>query len=71
MGRRWNGGNEKLVVKCPPAFANESAEADWWASKEGRAFLKRQPSGAAGKKGCAQVAELRRDICPKPGKSLQ
>lgn len=25
-----------------PVFRNESEEADWWASKEGRAFLKQK-----------------------------
>jgi predicted DNA binding CopG/RHH family protein len=31
----------KLVV---PKFANEQEEAKWWASAEGRTFLKHQPA---------------------------
>jgi len=45
----------------PLTFANETAEADWWASEEGRAFLKRQPPSAAKKqKGSPLVAKLNR-----------
>ncbi len=32
-----------------PKFANESQEGDWWASREGRAFVK-QKAAATGKK---------------------
>lgn len=28
-----------------PKFANEQAEADWWASEAGRGFLTSRPSG--------------------------
>ena len=42
----------------PPEFASESAEADWWASDEGRAFLKQQKVPV--KKGSALVAKLGR-----------
>ena len=28
----------------PPAFKNESEEADWWASREGRAYVKQKPA---------------------------
>ncbi|MBM3727853.1 MAG: hypothetical protein FJW40_20820 [Acidobacteria bacterium] len=31
-----------------PRFASEDAEADWWASAEGRAFLAAQPAKPAG-----------------------
>ncbi len=41
-----------------PEFANESAEADWWASDEGRAFLKQQKPPAKDRKGSALVAKL-------------
>ncbi len=45
-----------------PVFKNESDEADWWASGEGRAFLKRKfaESRSAEKKsgGSALVARL-------------
>ncbi|MGA7234984.1 MAG: hypothetical protein WBY44_04860 [Bryobacteraceae bacterium] len=33
-----------------PKFVNASEEADWWASREGREFVK-QKAAAAGKKG--------------------
>lgn len=33
-----------------PKFVNEALEADWWASPEGREFVK-QKSAATGKKG--------------------
>lgn len=32
-----------------PKFTNESAEADWWASRQGREFVKRNAAVAAGK----------------------
>ena len=32
-----------------PRFVNEAQEADWWASREGREFVK-QKAGGAGKK---------------------
>jgi hypothetical protein len=35
-----------------PQFVNEAQEADWWASREGREFVKRKAIGA-GKKGGA------------------
>jgi predicted DNA binding CopG/RHH family protein len=46
--------SEKLKL---PKFENESAEADWWASEQGRAFLKHQRL-APTKKGSALVAKL-------------
>jgi hypothetical protein len=33
-----------------PKFVNEAKEADWWASREGREFVKQKAAGA-GKKG--------------------
>jgi hypothetical protein len=30
-----------------PKFANEEEEADWWASRHGREFVKRKSAGAA------------------------
>lgn len=42
-----------------PKFANEGAEADWWASAEGRAFL-RQQSPAVKKRGSQLVTEFGR-----------
>lgn len=35
-----------------PKFVNEAQEADWWASREGREFIK-QKSAGTGKKGSA------------------
>ena len=35
-----------------PKFVNEAQEADWWASREGREFVK-QKSAGTGKKGAA------------------
>ena len=32
----------KNKTKALPAFKNESEEADWWASREGRSFLKQR-----------------------------
>lgn len=37
----------------PPKFANTEEEADWWASRQGREFLK-QKSAAPPKKGRAK-----------------
>lgn len=51
--------SKKLNV---PAFVNEMDEANWWASKPGRSFLKQQqppvnsPSAAAGSKLVAKLA---------------
>jgi hypothetical protein len=36
--------------KTTPKFKNEDEEAKWWASLEGRAFLKRQPICTAKKR---------------------
>ena len=50
----------KRVEKLkPPKFQNESAEADWWASDEGRAFLKQQAPPRK-QKGSSLVARLGR-----------
>jgi hypothetical protein len=35
-----------------PKFVNEAQEADWWASREGREFVKQKAAGT-GKKGAA------------------
>jgi predicted DNA binding CopG/RHH family protein len=42
-----------------PQFRDENAEADWWASEEGRAFLK-QRSPVAKKRGSKLVTDLGR-----------
>lgn len=40
-----------------PKFSNEDQEARWWASPQGREFLKRQPMTRKGK-GSALVSKL-------------
>jgi len=43
----------KVMKKKPivmPKFVNEAQEADWWASREGREFVKQKAAGT-GKKG--------------------
>jgi len=42
----------------PPVFATESDEADWWASDEGRAFLRQQKAPANKRTGSALVSKL-------------
>ncbi len=48
-----------------PAFKTESQEADWWASAEGRAFLKKKSkesqTGGVEPAGSSLVARLKRD----------
>lgn len=43
-----------------PRFKNESAEADWWASQEGRAYLKQKSAEGKGvrARGSSLVANL-------------
>lgn len=42
-----------------PKFANEQAEAKWWASIAGREFLKRQAAGGSpGREGSKLVSKL-------------
>ncbi len=47
-----------------PKFANETEEADWWASREGREFVKQNAAGrvrkGAGPKGSRLVGQLNR-----------
>jgi hypothetical protein len=52
---------KKVNISKPPKFANESEEAKWWASRDGRAFLKARSASAPGKpKGSPLVASLNR-----------
>jgi hypothetical protein len=49
-----------------PKFVNEGEEADWWASRQGREFVKRKSAGrlekGSGPKGSRLVSEgLRRE----------
>jgi predicted DNA binding CopG/RHH family protein len=48
----------KRVSPKPPKFADESAEADWWASDEGREFLKKQTVAGKSRKGSELVTKL-------------
>ena len=52
---------KKQLTKMPK-FASEDEEAEWWASAEGREFLKQQPDirTVGKKKGSALVADLNR-----------
>jgi CopG antitoxin of type II toxin-antitoxin system len=52
----------KEAAKRPPKFKNEDEEAKWWASTEGRRFLKSHSANgsARGRKGSALVAKLGR-----------
>jgi predicted DNA binding CopG/RHH family protein len=50
----------KRVNRKPPEFATESAEADWWASDEGREFLNQQRVAGKKRKGSALVTKLTR-----------
>src|ERR1039457_5357032 len=71
-GRRrttWPGGcvGSKAMEKKPmdiPKFANEAEEADWWAGREGREFVKRKSVGPPKKgsvsKGSRLVGQLNR-----------
>lgn len=36
-----------------PKFVNESQEADWWASREGREFVKQKAAGSGAKGGAS------------------
>ncbi len=48
-----------MATHKPPKFVSENAEADWWASEEGRAFLKPQ-SPVTKQGGSSLVAKLGR-----------
>ena len=48
---------KKLKELGPPRFKNESEEADWWASEEGRAWVRQQASTTK-PKGSRLVAKL-------------
>jgi len=55
------GAHRRKPVK-PPAFANEDAEANWWASRQAREFLKRKSAEPQKKvaKGSRLVGQLNR-----------
>jgi predicted DNA binding CopG/RHH family protein len=52
----------KEQVAQPPKFGNEDDEAKWWASPQGRSFLKRQSAAPASKnrQGSSLVSKLNR-----------
>ncbi|HEV2280231.1 MAG TPA: hypothetical protein VGS02_18775 [Acidobacteriaceae bacterium] len=54
--------DELAEVSKPPKFANEDAEAKWWASAKGRRFLKQQSATqtAEPRKGSGLVGKLTR-----------
>ena len=41
-----------------PRFKSESEEADWWASREGREFIKRKAAGSGKKEGKPRGSRL-------------
>ncbi len=47
---------EKRIVM--PKFVNESREADWWASREGRGFVKQRAAGRGKKSGATKGSRL-------------
>jgi predicted DNA binding CopG/RHH family protein len=63
----WSGGCEESEIMKKntseiPKFATEAEEADWWASREGRAYLKSRATNALkkGVSGSRLVAKLNR-----------
>ena len=59
-------GSEALKQKPidKPKFLNEAEEADWWASREGREFVKRKSVGPPWEGECAEGIAPRRPIEP-------
>lgn len=41
-----------------PKFVNEAQEADWWASRDGREFLKQKVAGTVGEGGALRGSRL-------------
>jgi len=41
-----------------PKFVNDAQEADWWASREGREFLKQKTAGTGNKAGASRGSRL-------------
>ena len=41
-----------------PKFVNEAQEADWWASREGREFIKQKAAGTMNKGGAPRGSRL-------------
>ena len=41
-----------------PKFVNEAQEADWWASREGREFVRQKSAGTAKKGGAPRGSRL-------------
>ena len=53
--------SKKLESSGLPKFNREAEEANWWASEEGREFLKRQALPLKRQKGSRLVAKLGRE----------
>lgn len=47
---------KKLIIM--PKFVNEAQEADWWASREGREFVKQKAAGTGKKRGAPRGSGL-------------
>lgn len=45
-----------------PKFVNEAQEADWWASREGREFIKQKAAGSGTKGGAPRGSGLVREL---------
>jgi uncharacterized DUF497 family protein/predicted DNA binding CopG/RHH family protein len=60
LARRLRGEYTMKKTIQPPIFANDEEEATWWASREGRAFLKQKSAVPQKKmaKGSRLVAQL-------------
>lgn len=53
---RW-GAMTKISIKMPK-FTSESKEVDWWASREGREFVKRRSAEAPKTRSTLNVSRL-------------
>jgi hypothetical protein len=56
--------NKEKQVTRVPKFKSEDEEAAWWASADGREFLKHQSTCGSLQKDCPRL------MSPKPGRSL-
>ena len=45
-----------------PKFVNEAQEAEWWASREGREFVKQKAAGTAKRGGASRGSRLVRQL---------
>jgi hypothetical protein len=63
-GECWESEVLRKIIQMPK-FKNESDEADWWASSEGRDYVKRQSAAAKSKGTKAAVSRLVARIAKK------